>query len=103
MIHVLATIEIHPGRRDDFLREVKALVPQVLAEAGCREYTPVIDTQTTLPAQAPLRDNVVVIVEKWDNLPALEAHLMAPHMMQYRQRVRDLIANVSLQILEPVA
>ena len=32
MIHVIATIELHEGRRDDFLAEFHALVPHVLAD-----------------------------------------------------------------------
>ena len=32
---------------------------------------------------------------------ALEAHLMAPHMLEYRKRVRELVAESSLAILEP--
>jgi quinol monooxygenase YgiN len=103
MIHVLATIKLHPGHRDDFLVELKKVVPLVRAEQGCLDYTPAVDAETTLPAQEPQRSDVVVIVEKWESLPALEAHLVAPHMMEYRPKVRDMIANVSLQILEPVS
>jgi len=102
MIHVLATVELHPGTREKFLAELKQVVPKVRAEAGCLEYTPTVDTETNLPVQGPRRDNVVVIVERWASLSALEAHLVAPHMMEYRPKVREFIVRVSLQILEPV-
>ena len=48
------------------------------------------------------RENVVVIVERWESLSHLEAHLVAPHMMEYRPKVREFISRVGLQILEPV-
>src|SRR3954468_20843455 len=102
MIHVLATVELHPGTRDKFLAELKLVVPKVRAEQGCVEYTPTLDAETSLPVQGNRRENVVVIVERWESLEHLEAHLIAPHMMKYRPKVREFIIRVGLQILEPV-
>jgi quinol monooxygenase YgiN len=73
----------------------------VHAEHGCLEYGPAVDLQTGLTAQIPLRDDVVVIVEKWENLDALKAHLVAPHMHDYRAQVRELVVATQLQVLEP--
>ena len=36
MIHVIATIDIVDGKRDDYLAAFHELVPLVLAEEGCR-------------------------------------------------------------------
>jgi len=101
MIIVLATIELHPGKRPDFLAEFRQIVPKVRAEAGCHEYFPAIDTVSGLPVQGPSRDDVVVVIEKWESVPALEAHLIAPHMMDYRPKVKEFVKRVSLQILSP--
>ena len=101
MIIVLATIELHAGKRSDFLAEFRRLVPKVNAEAGCIEYFPAIDTVSGLPVQGPARDDIVVVVEKWESIAALEAHLIAPHMMEYRPKVKDFVKRVSLQILSP--
>jgi quinol monooxygenase YgiN len=60
-----------------------------------------IDLETSLPAQPPARANTVVIVEKWASIDALETHLMAPHMLDYRKAVKDLVRGMSLQILAP--
>jgi quinol monooxygenase YgiN len=100
-IHVIATIELVPGKRDAFLREFWKIVPQVRAEAGCLEYGPTVDLPTTIAAQAPLRGDVVTIVEKWESLAALEDHLSAPHMQAYRPKVKDLVLSSRLQILQP--
>jgi len=100
MIHVIASIEVKPGSRDAFLKEFKALVPTVKAEKGCIDYGPTVDVQPGLPRQVSYRENTVTIVEKWESLDALKAHLAAPHMTTYRESVKDLVAGVTLQVLE---
>jgi quinol monooxygenase YgiN len=102
MIHVIATIELRPGLRGAFLAEFERIVPTVLAEAGCIEYGATVDLDTGLERQAPLREDVVVILEKWKNVAALKAHLNAAHMAAYRDRVGDLVTGFTLHILEPV-
>ena len=101
MIVVLATIELQPGQREAFLNEFRQIVPKVRAEAGCIEYFPAVDVASGIAAQAGPRDDVVVVVEKWESIPALEAHLIAPHMMDYRPKVKPLVKGTSLQILQP--
>jgi quinol monooxygenase YgiN len=101
MIFVIATAEVKPGAREAFLAEFRKNVPNVLAEKGCIEYGPTVDAKTDIKAQIPLRENTVTIVEKWESLEALKAHLAAPHMLAYRERVKDFVIGVTLQILEP--
>ncbi len=103
MIHVIATIEVHEGQRDALLAEFRKLVPLVRAEAGCLDYGPAVDVPTDIAAQVPLRANVVTVVERWASLDALKAHLAAPHMAAYRPRVKDLVATVKLQVLQPAS
>src|SRR4029077_9200129 len=98
MIHVIATIELAEGARDAFLAEFRKLVPLVRAEAGCLEYGPTTDLDTGISVQMPVRVDVVTVVEKWESLDALRAHMSAPHMTEYRQRVKDLVAGVTLQV-----
>ncbi len=102
MIHVIATVTVAAGKRDAFLAEFRRVMPQVHAEAGCIEYGPAIDLAAGLPVQVAARDDVVVILEKWESLDTLHAHLGAPHMLEYRQRVKDLVTRVELQVLQPV-
>ena len=61
------------------------------------------DVETSLPTATAPRDNLVVIVERWETLAHLEAHLIAPHMLEYRPKVKAMIDRVALQILESVA
>jgi quinol monooxygenase YgiN len=101
MIHVLATIDIAPGRRAEFLTHFAWVTPQVRAEGGCIEYGAAVDVASGLAVQPAVRPDVVVVVEKWETLDHLKAHLVAPHMTEYRTRVKDLVQGVSLQVLEP--
>ena len=103
MIHVIATVEVVPGRREEFIAAFCANVPKVLAEDGCIEYGPAVDLPTGIAVQIPVRDQVVTIVEKWRDLAALQAHLTAPHMVEYRTKVKHVVAKVSLQVLEPAS
>ena len=101
MICVIATIEVAEGRRGDFLAAFKEVVPKVLAEEGCIEYGPMVDVQTNIPAQPPLRPDAVTVVEKWESLESLEAHLMQVHMLEYRKAVKEMVAATTLLVLEP--
>lgn len=102
MIHVIATVELNEGKRDLFLEEFHRLMPSVHAEKGCIEYGPTADVRTEIPVQVAFRPDIITIIEKWESLDALQAHLEAPHMLEYRQRVTDYVKQVQLQILEPV-
>ena len=101
MIHVIANIELQPGRREDFLVEFRKLVPLVHAEDGCIEYGPAIDTPTGIGSQQPIREDGVTVVEKWQSVEHLKRHLDAPHMHDYRVAVREMIVATKLFILEP--
>jgi quinol monooxygenase YgiN len=100
-IHVIANIELHTGHRGAFLNELRKLVPLVLAEDGCIEYGPAIDIPSGIGAQQPIRDHVVIIVEKWQTLDHLKQHLTAPHMTVYREAVREMVLVTKLFVLEP--
>jgi len=99
MIHVIASIGVKPGKRAEFIEIFKANVPAVLAEAGCIEYIPAIDTNSGIEAQWK-DETVVTVIEKWETLDALHAHLAAHHMGQFREDTAELVEDVSLTVLE---
>lgn len=103
MIHVLATIHLAPGARERFLEEFAQLVPLVRAEDGCIEYGAAVEEQTAIAAQAPVRADEVMVIEKWASEGALAAHLDAPHMHAHRERVRGLTTGTTIRILRPTA
>ncbi len=99
MIHVIASITVKASERDAFLEIFKTNVPKVLEEEGCVEYSATVDFPTEVPIQET-NANLVTIVEKWETFPHLEAHFTAPHMLEYKAKVEDMVEEVSLKILE---
>ena len=101
MILVIASVEVEEGYREDFLKEINRIVPLVRAEPGCLEYGPAIDLPTDIAAKLPPRGDVVTIVEKWESVSHLKAHLASPHMATYRERVKRIVSRAALQVLQP--
>lgn len=99
MIHVIASIGVKPGKRDAFIKLFKANIPSVLAEEGCIEYIPTIDTESGIEAQWQ-DETVVTIIEKWKTIEALHAHLATPHMVQFGTDSANMTEDMSLTILE---
>lgn len=100
MIHVVAQVELKDGTREAFLAEFRSIVPAVLQEAGCIDYGPTVDAETDIDRQHT-DDRVVTIIERWESLDDLKAHLVAPHMATYRERVKKFVVNAKLSILRP--
>lgn len=99
MIHVLAIITAKPGQREAILKEFRANMPAVYAEAGCIEYGPAIDADVTNKIQTKLGPDTFVVIEKWESAEALAAHGAAPHMAAYAARVKDMLASRVIHVL----
>ena len=100
-VSVLAAVRVKSGQVEQFLEIFRANVPNVLAEDGCLEYAPSIDVDSGMAAQE-LAPEGVTILERWESLDALKAHSVAPHMLAYREQVRDIVESVSLKVLRKV-
>ncbi len=100
MIFILASIEIKDQYKEEFIRIFKENVPRVLAEEGCLGYVPTIDFETPLPTQTK-NSNMVTIVEQWRDYECLQKHSGSDHMNAYRVKVKDMIANMTLKVLQP--
>jgi len=99
MVNVIASIEVKEGHVEEFTKIFVANVPNVLAEKGCIEYSPTIDVSTNIGVQKTNK-NIVTIIEKWESLDHLYAHLKAPHMNTYREKVKDIVVGVSIKVLK---
>jgi quinol monooxygenase YgiN len=99
MIYVIASIHVKAGRLGEFLKILRSNVPRVSKEKGCIEYFPTLDLDAHLPRQE-VDENTVTLLERWENLEALQHHLKAPHMLTYREMVKDLVEDLSLKVLK---
>jgi len=100
-VSVVASVQVKPGQVEAFLEIFRANVPNVLAEDGCLEYAPAVDVDSGMAAQE-LAPEIVTILERWASLDALKAHAVAPHMLAYREQVKELVEGVSLKVLRKV-
>jgi quinol monooxygenase YgiN len=99
LINVIASIRVKAGKLPEFVEIFKSNVPNVIEERGCIEYFPTVDINADLPPQS-LDENVVTIIEKRESLDALRDHLKAPHMLSYKEKVKDMVEDLSLKVLQ---
>ena len=103
MIHVIAIITTKPGKRDEVLQHARANVPAVHAEKGCIEYGAAVDAENALKFQTKWGPDTFLVVEKWDSMEALQAHVAAPHMAAYGAKTKELLASRVIHILSPAS
>ena len=102
MIHVLAIITAKPGMRGRILEAFNANVPTVRAEQGCIEYAAHADADGIGPFQAKFGPEAFVVLESWESPQALTDHIAAPHMREYGQKTKDLIASRVIHVLSAI-
>ncbi len=100
-VHVLAIITAKTGMRDKILEAFRANVLAVHAEKGCIEYGATIDAEGVGSLQTKFGEDTFVVVEKWESLDALKAHVAAPHMAAYAAKTKDMIAGRVIHVLSP--
>ncbi len=95
MIHVIAIITAHPGKRQSILDVLHTWIPGVLPEEGCIEYTVTVDADVVGPMHSQTRfgPDSFAIIEKWESLQHLEAHSNSAEAAQYFSVVGPLIAS----------
>ncbi len=99
LVHIVAVITAHSGKREEILSAFKKNVPLVHQEDGCIEYGAVIDTENVGPFQAKLGEDTFFVIEKWESLDHLMAHATSDHMKSYAAKTKDLIANRQIHVL----
>lgn len=102
MIHVLAEIKLHTDALDRFTAAFAQLTPLVRAEAGCIEYQGAVEIATDIADQAPVRETVFTVIEKWRDTAALDAHLRALHMVEHRAKTTPLVLRTTIRILRSI-
>jgi quinol monooxygenase YgiN len=99
MIHVIASISVKTGAVSQFLEIFKENIPKVLQEDGCIAYAPCMDVVPGIAGQETDPD-LVTIVERWESIEHLRAHLVAPHMQAYKEDIKEIVEKVSIKVLE---
>lgn len=91
MLTVIAEIRTRPGQhhRRAVLDQFAKIIPTVLQEAGCHGYAPLVDHAAGVSFQTTAPDSIVM-VEQWESVAHLEAHLQTPHMKARRKRSKAM-------------
>lgn len=97
MIHIIALLTIKDGNIPKMKQIYTSFVPKVEAEDGCIMYCPTIDFETDLPTQEK-NQNIITVIEKWENIEAFKAHLSTAHLAEFRDDAKGLIEGVSVKV-----
>ena len=88
----LVTMVFDAARPDELAAVLAKYVVLARQHNGCRNID--LCASLTKPGR-------FVVVEKWASVEALKSHLAAPHMTDYRSRVKDYVVSAKLQVLQP--
>ena len=102
-VHVIAELSFKLERRESFLAAFRKLEPLVRAEDGCIEYRGAVEVPTGISAQTPVRDGVLLVIEKWASEAARAAHLHAPHMDAFGATTRDMMTARVIRIARDIS
>ena len=90
MIYVVATVNIHVGKRAAFLAGARAVIAATVKEAGCVSYD--LHESITHPQR-------FVFVERWETREALGAHCKAPHLGDWRKVGAEAVIDRVVEIV----
>ena len=76
MIYVIARAEIASDKFQDYLDELRKIVPDVRAEDGCVGYEPCVDLNG--------EGSFVTIVEMWESEAHWRRHMTTAHMASFK-------------------
>ncbi len=92
MLAIVVDIDLHPGRRDDFLTLIRANAAGATQdEPGCRRFDVCLD---------PDRPESVLLYEVYDDGAAFEAHRASPHFITYDAASPPLIREKRVRRLQ---
>jgi len=100
MLTVVAEICVKPGCRQKVLDAFHKVIPTVLEEEGCHQYSPLVDHQAQVPWKHNSPDSIFML-EQWETLRHLDQHQQMPHMEAHRTAIKDYVTDVKILVLEP--
>jgi quinol monooxygenase YgiN len=85
VIYVMATIQLQPGKQEEFLKAARPFIAESRKEKGCLAYD--MHVSATDP-------NRIVSVEQYESDAAMSAHNTSPHLQALVGAVGGLLAAV---------
>ncbi len=91
MIIVIARAEFDPARIAELRPALDALMRATWEESGCLSSSMAIESEA---------EGVGIIVERWADAAAIEAHLASPHHKAFNETMADIIFNVDARVYD---
>jgi quinol monooxygenase YgiN len=100
MLTIVAEIRVYQGglHKEKVMQAFKKIIPTVRKEPGCHTYELLVDADVEVNYQTKDAD-LILILEKWEGIEYLNAHIQTPHVQAYQLEVRDHVADVKIRIL----
>ena len=103
-VWVLCRFDLRPeADRAAYVAQTKEVLDTVRAEKGCCEYRLLGDAATDWEKPQRFGDRTLWMLEKWESVDALKAHLETPHMKAFGPKVRPFRSGSTFHVLEDVA
>lgn len=99
MVHVIASIQVAEGKIAEVMKMYETFTPLVNEEKGCVRHLPTVDFDTEIPIQQK-ESGIITVIEQWDNIEDYYAHLSAPHVIEFRENITELVEKVSIKVLQ---
>lgn len=93
-LSIIATIVAYPEHCESVGSALRDMLTPTRAEPGCQRYELHVDQAN------PLR---WVMIERWADAAALEAHLHSPHMARLQSTLAGKTAGLDIQRLDLIA
>ena len=98
MICMIYRVTLVPGMRNDYLNEFRRISTEVRTQKGCVEYDIFVDS-TDLRFDNVRRDDLAMILEKWECIEDLQEHSRSEVMNSFRARTKDLRVGSDYELL----
>ena len=100
MLTVIADIQVHAGaeHKQNVLNAFAKIIPTVLQESGCHGYQLLRDHDAGVDYQQT-DEHTLTVLESWQDMAALNAHLQTAHMQVYQAEVENDVVGVKIRIL----
>ena len=89
LLTVIASMKAAPGREAELRAALEALIETTVAEPGCVNY------DLHQGAEDPA---TFFFYENWESAEQLDAHLAAPHLVAFADRIPELLDESGLNI-----
>jgi quinol monooxygenase YgiN len=98
MVYVVVKVTVREGKVGEYIDLFKSVAETVRREKGCIEYKPAVDAAGAPPDSVD--KNIVFILERWNSMDELGAHLGTSHMADYFEKQKSLVVGSEIKVLE---